>query len=171
MNQPVAPFAHSTQELEDLIRAKIKPGQPTFFTLGAQLPSQGRTDTPMAATPNMTVVLKTYAASGENELHAHVNEDHTFVVLQGRCTFYGPKGEMKTIGMHEGIMLPAGTLYWFHAVEGEPLVMLRVGCAANDDPDRLARIGGDGKPLDGFAAGNKQVELVLSDRWFGPTGR
>ena len=170
MNQPVAPFAHSAQELEDLIREKIKPGQPTFFKLGAQLPAQGRTDTPMAATDKMAVVLKTYAAAGENELHAHINEDHTFVVLQGRARFFGPKGEMKTIGLHEGILLPANTLYWFQAEPGEQLVMLRVGCAANDDPDRLARIGGDGKPLDGFAHGNKQVELIMSDRWFGPTG-
>ena len=169
MNQPAPPFARSTQELEDLINAKIKPGQPTFFQLGAQLPTQGRTDTPMAATSKMTVVLKTYAACGENELHSHTNEDHTFVVMQGSATFYGPKGEVKTIGVNEGIMLPHGALYWFKAVEGEPLVMLRVGCAVNDNPDRYARLDAEGRDLDGFSATNKQVEVQLSDRWFGVT--
>jgi hypothetical protein len=31
----------------------------------------------------MWVALKTYAAYDENGLHAHPNENHTFVVLQG----------------------------------------------------------------------------------------
>ena len=47
----------------------------------------------LAATRNMTVVLKTYAAGGENGLHAHTNEDHVFLILEGGATFYGPKGE------------------------------------------------------------------------------
>jgi quercetin dioxygenase-like cupin family protein len=37
----------------------------------------------------MWVVLKTYAADGENGLHAHPSEDHTFVVLQGEAPFMG----------------------------------------------------------------------------------
>lgn len=167
MNLPADAFARSTQDLEDSLKARIKPGQPSFFKLGARLPTQGRTDTPVAASDNMWVVLKTYAACGENELHAHTNEDHTFVVLQGRATFYGPTGEEKTIGQHEGVLLPAGAMYWFRATDGEPLVMLRIGCASNDNPDRFARIGADGLPLDGFSAGNKQVEVILSDQWYG----
>jgi hypothetical protein len=31
--------------------------------------------------------VKTYAADGENRLHAHPNEGHTFVVRQGEATF------------------------------------------------------------------------------------
>jgi mannose-6-phosphate isomerase-like protein (cupin superfamily) len=166
---PVDAFAQSTQELEDGLKATINPGQPSFFKLGARLPIQGRTDTPVAASENMWVMLKRYAACGESELHAHTNEDHTFVVLQGRATFYGPRGEQKTIGQHEGVLLPAGAMYWFRATDEAPLVMLRIGCASNDNPDRFARIGADGKPLDGFSAANKQVDVVLSDRWFGAT--
>ena len=64
----------------------------------AQLPQQGRTDTALAASEKMWVVLKTYAAHGENGLHAHPNEDHTFVVLQGEATFYGPNDETRRIG-------------------------------------------------------------------------
>lgn len=173
MNSPAEPFAHNTRELEEGVKSKINPGKPSFFELGAQLPRQGRTDTPIAATDNMWVVLKTYAACGENELHAHTNEDHVFVVLQGRATFYGPNGEIKTVGQHEGVMLPAGSMYWFRAADETPLVMLRVGAASNDNPDRFARIGGDGLPLDGFSAGNKQVEVLLTDKWYGikPEGR
>jgi mannose-6-phosphate isomerase-like protein (cupin superfamily) len=82
-----------TQRPEDLrakVNAQVVDGKPAFFKLEAQLPQQGRTDTPLAASDKMGVVLKTYAADGENGLHAHPNEDHTFVVLQGEATFYGP---------------------------------------------------------------------------------
>ena len=47
----------------------------------------------MAASDKMWVVLKIYAADGENGLHPHPNEDHTLVVLQGEAKFYGPKHE------------------------------------------------------------------------------
>jgi hypothetical protein len=74
------------QNPEDL-RAKVKTqtveGKPAFFKLEAQLPKQGRTDTPPAASDKMWVVLKTYAADGENGLHAHPNEDHTFCCASG----------------------------------------------------------------------------------------
>ena len=167
MNAVVDGAANSTQDLEATLNSQIKHGQPSFFRLGAMLPVQGRTDTPIAATEKMTVVLKTYASCGENELHAHTNEDHTFIVLQGRATFYGPQGEERTIGLHEGVMLPHGTFYWFKATSDEPLVMLRVGGAAGEGTDRFERIGADGKLMDGFSPDNKQVPVILSDQWFG----
>ena len=123
-----------TQSPEDL-RAKVKEqvvdGQPAFFKLEAQLPRRG-VRTPVAASDKMWVVLKTYAADSENGLHAHPNEDHTFVVLQGEATFYGPNDEVRTIGRNEGVLLPHGTFYWFKATSEEPLVMIRIGAAAFD---------------------------------------
>ena len=127
---------------------------------------QGRTDTPLAASDKMWVVLKTYAADGENGLHAHPNEDHTFVVLQGEATFYGPNDETRTIGRNEGVLLPHGTFYWFKAISEEPLVMVRIGAAAFDGVDRHGRIAPDGSEMRGDSAENKQVELIMSDRWF-----
>lgn len=44
----------------------------------ATLPAVGRTDTPVAATPNMIVVIKSYAATDEAALHTHPDEEHTF---------------------------------------------------------------------------------------------
>ena len=73
-----ATIAQSPEDLRARVKAQIVKGKPTFFTLEAQLPKQGRTDTPLAASDKMWVVLKTYAADGENGLHAHPNEDHTF---------------------------------------------------------------------------------------------
>jgi mannose-6-phosphate isomerase-like protein (cupin superfamily) len=105
-----ANIAQSPEDLRAKVTAQVADRKPTFFKLEAQLPQQGRTDTPVAASEKMWVVLKTYAADGENGLHAHPNEDHTFVVLQGEATFFGPNDETRTIGKNEGVLLPHGTL-------------------------------------------------------------
>jgi quercetin dioxygenase-like cupin family protein len=158
----------SSQDLHDALDAKIGSGaQPQFFKLEAQLPVEGRTNIPLAASQSMTVVLKTYASGGENELHAHPEEDHTFVVLQGKAKFYGPNDETKIIGSGEGVLLPPGTFYWFHVTSDEPLVMLRVGAAAGEGSDRYRRIDIDGGIMRGDDPRNKQVKLVLSDSWYG----
>ena len=141
--------------------------KPGFFALRAQLPEQGRTNQVMAASSQLNVVLKTYASGGENELHAHTNEDHLFVVMQGSATFYGPGGEFRVVNLHEGVVLPRGVLYRFVANGPEPLVLLRVGAVIDPSKDPLARIDEKGRDFDGYAQSNHEVPCVLSkDRWF-----
>lgn len=141
--------------------------RPAFFRMAQRLPEQGRTNAVLAATPLLNVVLKTYASGGENELHAHTNEDHVFVVLQGAATFYGPRGEEKVVRTHEGAVLPRGVLYRFVAHEGEPLVLLRIGAVIDAAGDPLARVDDQGQPFDGYSEANKEVPCVLSEtRWF-----
>lgn len=160
-------ISDNTDDMRAQIKAKAAvAGQPSFFHLRAQLPLQGRTDTPMAATDRMWVVLKTYAHDGENELHAHPNEDHVFLVLQGEADFYGPKEETRRVKKFDGILLPRGTFYWFRALGEEPLVMIRIGSATAEGADRFARIAIDGRPVEGNSVENKEVELKLSNRWF-----
>lgn len=140
---------------------------PSFVTLRAQLPVQGRTNQVLAATQHLSIVLKTYASGGENELHAHTNEDHAFIILQGSADFFGPKGEARRVGRNECVLLPAGNLYRFVAVEDDdPLVMVRVGAVVEADRDVFARIGEDGEPMDAHSEKNKETVLVLGDRWF-----
>lgn len=159
-------IAQNPEDLRAKVAAQVVDAKPSFFKLEAQLPKQGRTDTPVAASEKMWVVLKTYAADGENGLHAHPNEDHTFVVLQGEAIFYGPNSEEKIIGKNEGVLLPHGTLYWFKAKGDEPLVMVRIGSAAFDGVDRHGRIHPDGSEMRGDSAENKQVPLIMSKDWF-----
>jgi hypothetical protein len=59
-----ATIAQSPEDLRDKVKAQVAAGKPTFYKLEAQLPQQGRTDTPVAASDKMWVVLKTYAADG-----------------------------------------------------------------------------------------------------------
>lgn len=115
----------------------------------------------LGATDRMRVNLKAYAEGGENTLHAHTNEDHTFIILGGRATFTGPNGEKTTLGRNEGILLPRGSLYYFHAEPGEPLVILRMGCVIDPTRDAWERKGKDGKNLPPSSEANKTTETVF----------
>jgi mannose-6-phosphate isomerase-like protein (cupin superfamily) len=143
------------------------PGKPSFFKMRAPIPAQGNDRTLMAATDRVWLFLNTYAENdGENLLHTHTNEDHSFVVLQGRARFFGPGGEAQEIGVNEGIMLPRGTFYTFKAVGG-PLVMLRVGAVVDAAKNAFTRTLQDGRAVHGNSKDNNAVDCVFSDQVFG----
>ena len=149
-------------------RELAKNKKPTLFKLKAQLLEQGRTDTVLAATDNMSLRLKVYAEGGENELHAHPHEDHFFVILQGAAEFHGPDDETVVIRKNEGIMLPKGNMYWFIAQGGEPLVMLRVGSPNSTQQPEPDRINAKGEPMAGDSKENKTVPVKFkAGAWFG----
>jgi mannose-6-phosphate isomerase-like protein (cupin superfamily) len=141
---------------------------PSAFKVKGQLLKQGRTDQVLAATDDLTLRLKIYASGGENELHAHPGEDHSFVILQGSARFYGPDGETIELGPHEGIMLPRGTFYRFNATSSEPLVMLRVGNPNHRKQAKPTRINIRGEEMKGDSKENKSVPVIpLEGRFFG----
>ena len=118
--------------------------KPSFFTMRAQLLDAGNTEVPLAVEDHLWLKIKVYARGGENKLHAHPNQDHSFIVLDGRARFHGPRGEERELGRNDGIMLPAGAYYWFETISEEPLVVLRVGATTGDGhPD--ARTMDDGE--------------------------
>ncbi len=129
-------------------------GNPKFFKLRAQLLDDGRDIVPLAETENLWTWIKVYASGGENVLHAHENEDHMFIVLHGRAKFYGPNKEEKELGRNEGLMLPAGTFYYFNSCADDPLVLLRVGSRAHEGEINLRR-GPDGEEVRGGSKKNK----------------
>lgn len=135
------------------------------YKLRAQLLKQGRTNTHLAATENMWATLKVYASGGENGLHTHTNQDHTFLVLQGSARFYDENGTTTDVNKLEGIMLPAGAYYWFEATSKEELILFRMGCRTNDkDPGERLNINGDLMP--GESAENKKGVIVYKDGEF-----
>ena len=139
--------------------------KPSFFKMSAQMLEQGRTNTLMSRTDNMSVILKVYASGGENGLHTHPNEDHTFLVLQGKARYYDADGGYRDVGKHEGIMLPAGAYYWFEAISEEPLVLVRIGCrTGSQDPD--GRLNIRGEPMPGDSKENKQEPVVYREGEF-----
>lgn len=73
--------------------------KPSTFKLRSPILKQGNDRTYMAATDRMWVFVNTYGPDGgENKLHTHTNEDHTFIVLQGKARFFGPNGEETLLG-------------------------------------------------------------------------
>src|SRR3982074_3435655 len=99
----------------------------SFFKMRAQMLEKGRTNTLLSKTDNMWATLKVYASGGENGLHTHPNEDHTFLVLQGKARYYDADGGHTDVGKHEGLRLPARAQYWLQATRKEPLVLVRIG--------------------------------------------
>lgn len=143
------------------------------FRLRTPLLQKGRTTDFLASTGAdghaMSIAIKCYAEGGENEFHAHMQEDHTFIVLQGRALFHSPDGPDKELGRNEGILLPAGAYYKFEAVPGEPLVLLRVGNThhaklgmthVNRTDDDGSRLGTDGHALPSHSEANKHIDGV-----------
>ena len=107
----------------------------------------------------MEVRLKIYASGGENGLHNHTDEDHFHLVLDGAARFYGPRGEYQDCRKYQGVMLPAGSFYRFHAISDEPLVLLRVGCRVETD-DQITRNNIYGEPIPGNSKANGSVATI-----------
>jgi mannose-6-phosphate isomerase-like protein (cupin superfamily) len=100
---------------------------------GTQLLSSGMTTIPLTATDNLWIASKVYSHGGENALHAHKAEDHTFFVLQGKAEFHFGDGSTTIVDTFEGVLLPKGVMYRFHSVGEGNLVMLRVGGGQRKD--------------------------------------
>ncbi len=132
--------------------------EPQVFQLKTQLLSKGRSDYTLAKTDLMSVRIKCYAQGGENVLHSHPGEDHTFVVLAGKARFFGKDGEVGVFTTNQGILLPRGSFYNFQSCGDEPLVLLRVGAEKEKLP--VNRIGVDGNSLPGKSKENKHEDGV-----------
>ena len=142
--------------------------KPAVFNMRCQMLDQGRTDTVVAASEDLIIRMKVYASGGENELHAHTCEDHSFMILQGSARFFGPEGEEIDLGPYQGIMLPKGALYRFYATSKEPLVMIRVGSPSPKKQKKPYRIDKEGKELRGDSKENKAVPIVFREGAFFP---
>ncbi len=140
----------------------------TTYSMKVPLLTSGRTNQVLATTDAVEVRAKVYAEGGENALHTHLDEDHTFFVLDGQATFYGPDEQATVVGRYEGIMIPAGAYYRFQSTGDTNLVLLRFG-ADVDAPEGTTepRVGIDGLPLTGKDPRNKQVPPQFSGVTFG----
>ena len=141
----------------------------TRYSMKVPLLTSGRTNQVLARTDTVEVRAKVYAAGGENALHTHLDEDHTFFVLDGEATFYGPDETPTVVGRLEGLMIPAGAYYRFESTGDTNLVLLRFGADVESLPggDQAPRVGLDGLPLEGKDPRNKQQPPVFSGETFG----
>ncbi|MFN4281552.1 MAG: cupin domain-containing protein [Alphaproteobacteria bacterium] len=95
----------------------------------------GKTDLVSAA---VQIVKKD---GGENNLHFHTMIDTFWMVLKGRCRFYGPGDELiGELGPMEGTITPRYARYWFENAGDEELELLQVAASARP---------GDSTPMGG----------------------
>jgi mannose-6-phosphate isomerase-like protein (cupin superfamily) len=94
---------------------------------GGRDSAPGRKSFPMAETDNVISTVQIFEKGVHNNLHMHLVEDGYWIVLGGRARFHG-EGDtiIAELGKYEGVLLPAGTKYWFEGVDDEPLEILRV---------------------------------------------
>jgi mannose-6-phosphate isomerase-like protein (cupin superfamily) len=131
----------------------------TTFNLRTPYLTQGRTTDLRARTDLMTVMVKVYAEGGENGMHCHTTEDHTFIVVEGQATFrVDTDDNVKVVNKWEGIMLPKGVYYRFESTGDENLVLIRAG--ATPPGPRNERLGVDGKVLPSDSKENGRVERI-----------
>src|SRR5215216_6914049 len=75
---------------------------------------EGRGDLVLPGSENLSGVIKRYSEGGENKMHCHPTEDHTFYVLEGEATFHiGDDENVVVAGQYDAVYLPRGTHYWF----------------------------------------------------------
>ena len=97
------------------------------FSLRIERLSAGKAEMLLAQADELEMRIKVYAEGGENVLHAHLDHDHSFVVLDGQATFYDSKGNETVVNRYEGIMLPRGTHYRFSNTGTTNLVAFLLG--------------------------------------------
>jgi len=116
------------------------------FTLKTPLLEHGGLNNVVAQTDSLWIWVKVYAEGGENHLHAHTEEDHAFIILDGEATFHDQDDNVIVRRKNEGILQPRGAFYWFTNTGDRPLVLLRVGAStvAEHGPRRDDRIWPEG---------------------------
>ncbi|MQA64689.1 MAG: cupin domain-containing protein [Alphaproteobacteria bacterium] len=146
----------STDTTVDL--EKYREVKPELIDLRTQLISSGMTRELKAKGDHSTFRIHVYASGlGEDHgMHAHIEEEHLFIVLQGRAQFVGLDGKLPELGRNQGIFLPKGCFYEFYNPGEEPLVILRFGAAAELMLSG-SRLTPDGRPIAG--RGSQRPEI------------
>jgi mannose-6-phosphate isomerase-like protein (cupin superfamily) len=138
---------------------------PEIISLRTQLVSKGHTKRLLAKTDMMTFHVHCYSPKGgENGLHAHIEEDHIFVCLQGEAQFTGLKGPLPPLKKNQALFLPKGCFYSFSNETDAPLIMIRFG--ASPKGYGSSRLDPTGRPIPGRGKQHGAVEPVPIDGAF-----
>jgi mannose-6-phosphate isomerase-like protein (cupin superfamily) len=141
------------------------------FSLRTPYMKQGRITQLVAETENMWIHTKINYEGGENEIHCHLDEDHSFIVLEGQMSVFDENGEELKIEKHQGVMIPKGAYYRYHNTGPDNLVVIRVGAGIKGKAQggHEMRVAPNGKPLLADSAENKTVPPVEDTRFFADT--
>jgi mannose-6-phosphate isomerase-like protein (cupin superfamily) len=139
-----------------------------MFSLRTPYMKQGRITQLVAETENLWIHTKINYEGGENEIHSHLDEDHSFIVLEGQMSVFDETGAEMKLEKYQGVMIPKGAYYRYHNTGKENLVVIRVGAGVKGQPQGGVemRIRPDGKPLLANSEENKTVPPIEDTRFF-----
>lgn len=133
-----------------------------LFSLKTPYMQQGRVTQLVAETSNMWIHTKINAEGGENEIHTHLDEDHSFIVLEGEMTVFDEKGNEIVVRPYQGILLPKGAYYRYLNTGAGNLVVLRIGAGVRNKPQtgQPSRVRPDGREILGESVENKTLPPI-----------
>ncbi len=130
--------------------ATANPRLRTPQTFRYEKPGEQATDKAIVAlcqTDILRGAVQVVREGGDNNLHSHTGMDGFWMVLKGRVRWWGPDDEMMgEFGVHEGVVMPRGSQYWFESIGEEPLELLQV--VAFDRSIRNRRVDVDPRKFD-----------------------
>jgi mannose-6-phosphate isomerase-like protein (cupin superfamily) len=132
------------------------------FSLKTPYMQQGRVTQLVAETSNMWIHTKINAEGGENEIHAHRDEDHSFIVLEGEMSVFDETGREMKVEKYQGVMIPKGAYYRYLNTGSGNLVVLRIGAGVKRQPQgsEAMRVRPDGRPLLAGSVENKTLPPI-----------
>jgi len=138
--------------------------KPRAYTFSLKTPymKQGRVTQLVAETENMWIHTKINAEGGENEIHAHRDEDHSFIVLEGEMSVFDEKGREMKVEKYQGVMIPKGAYYRYLNTGSGNSVVLRIGAGAKGQAQggEAMRVRPDGRPLLAGSVENKTLPPI-----------
>src|SRR5262249_18803771 len=137
--------------------------KPKAYTFSLKTPymKQGRVTQLVAETENVWIHTKINAEGGENEIHTHLNEDHSFIVLEGQMSVFDETGRDMKVRKYEGVMIPKGAYYRYPNTGAGNLVVLRIGAGIKGQPQGVEmRVSPDGRPLLAGSVENKTLSPI-----------
>lgn len=138
--------------------------KPRAYTFSLKTPymQQGRITQLVAETENMWIHTKINAEGGENEIHAHLDEDHSFIVLEGQMSVFDATGREMKVEKYQGVMIPKGAYYRYLNTGAGNLVVLRIGSGVKGQAQGglEMRVRPDGKPLPAESVENKTLPPI-----------
>ena len=138
--------------------------KPKAYTFSLKTPymKQGRVTQLVAETENMWIHTKINAEGGENEIHCHRDEDHSFIVLEGEMSVFDETGREMKVQQYQGVMIPRGAYYRYLNTGTGNLVVLRIGAGAKSQTQvsEAMRVRPDGQPLLAGSVENKTLPPI-----------
>jgi mannose-6-phosphate isomerase-like protein (cupin superfamily) len=143
---------------------KASSENPKAYTFSLKTPymKQGRVTQLVAETENMWIHTKINAEGGENEIHCHRDEDHSFIVLEGEMSVFDETGRQMKVQQYQGVMIPRGAYYRYLNTGTGNLVVLRIGAGGKSQTQvgEAMRVRPDGQPLLAGSVENKTLPPI-----------